>query len=88
MDPELKSKMEEVLQMTEENNKIIKTLRRTIRIGQVIRGVYWLIIIGIAVSAYYFAQPYVEGVKDTYSGAQNDISNLNSILRNFGGGGN
>ena len=83
MDPETKAKLEETFKLVEENNKIIKQLRTHLWIGRGIRIVYWVVIIGIALSAYYFAQPFVEDAKGIYGGAKEDINSLNSIIDNF-----
>ena len=83
MDPESKTKLEEIFNLAEENNKLLRQMRRNLRAGWIVRIVYWIFIIGAALGAYYFAQPYVEGVKDTYGGARNDIDNFNSFFDSF-----
>lgn len=83
MDPESKAKLEEVLRLAEENNKIIRKMKRAIEWGRVMRIIYWLFIIGSAFGAYYFIQPYVDQVRDLYGGAKSSIDGLNSVIDGF-----
>ena len=42
-------------------------MRRSQRIANVVRIIYWIILIGAAIGAYYFIQPYIEGAQEIYS---------------------
>ncbi len=59
MSPEERSLLERVYKMTEENNQILHSIRRTARLGVIMRVLYWVVIIGLSVGALYFIQPYV-----------------------------
>lgn len=82
MEPESKFKLEELFKMVEENNKLLKKMKRTQEIGQLMRVIYWLVILGTALGAYYFVQPYVDQVKDLYGGASDTVNGFGSL---FGG---
>jgi predicted negative regulator of RcsB-dependent stress response len=69
-----KSDMTELLELTRENNRILKSLRRIHRWNVFFRVVYWIIIVGIAVGAFYFLQPYV----DQFKSISGSFSNLTS----------
>ena len=60
MDPEAKQLIEKTYSLVEENNKILRRMRRSQKVTSIMRVVYWLIIIGIAIGAFYFLQPYID----------------------------
>ena len=82
MDPESKEQLAQTLRLAEENNRMIRKMKRTLDWSRAMRFIYWIFIIGTALGAYYFVQPYVDQVKDLYGGAKSNIDNINSI---FGG---
>lgn len=45
---------------------MLRTLYRAYQWGRVYKIVYWVLIIGLAAGAFYFVQPYVSAVTDTY----------------------
>ena len=59
MTPEEKSLLERTLKLADENNAILRGLRRSNRVSTVMRVIYWGIIILLSVGAYYYIQPYV-----------------------------
>jgi hypothetical protein len=67
MDPESKKLLEETFALAEENNKILHSMRRSMRLARVMSVLYWVIIIGISVGAFYFIQPYFNKIMDLYS---------------------
>ena len=60
MDPEAKQLIEKTYSLVEENNKKLRRMRRSQKVTSIMRVVYWLIIIGIAIGAFYFLQPYID----------------------------
>ncbi len=60
MTPEERSLLERTHEMTEENNKILRSLRRSRRISLILSISYWVLIIGLSVGAFYFIQPYID----------------------------
>ncbi len=67
MTPEERSLLERTYQLAEENNEILRKMRRINRFSFAMRALYWIVVIGLAVGALYFIQPYVDAVTDTYS---------------------
>ena len=67
MTPEEHRMLMETRELTEENAAILKSIQRTSRFSLFFRIIYWAIIIGSAVGAYYLIQPYVDTLKDAYS---------------------
>ncbi len=78
MTPEEKSLLERTYKMTEENNTILRKMRRASRISTIFRIVYWVVIIGLGLGTYYFLQPYLISAVDVLKQGQ-------STLQKFGG---
>lgn len=76
MSPEERELLNKSVALAEENNKMLHSMRRSMRMGNIARGVYWIFIIGSAVGAFYLLQPYIDQLKDVYSGA-------GSMLKSF-----
>lgn len=59
MTPDEKIQFEKLLKIVEENNEILKGIRRSNRFSLLIKSIYWFVIIGLSIGAFYFVQPYV-----------------------------
>ena len=59
-------KIDELLDLTRENNKILRSMHRRMLWSQLFTFIYWLIILGVVGSAYYFAQPYFQKYVHSY----------------------
>ncbi len=77
MNSEERELLERTLRISEENNQILKGIRRANRLATVIKIFYWFIIMGLGFGAYYFIEPYVKDFKGVYS-------QFNSTIKNFG----
>ena len=90
MDP-VDRQIAEVRKLTEENNEMLHKMKRTMRITAIFRTIYWVIVIGLAVGAYYVVQPYVEQAQSVYSNIDERFTavdeefqgNLDSFLNLF-----
>jgi hypothetical protein len=94
MTPEERELLHETHRIVQENQKILRSVRRTMRIESGLRILYWLVIIGLSVGAYYVAQPYIDGAKGLYGQIQGgspvisqDSSLIQNLLKGFTGGG-
>ena len=74
---------------------LLRKMRRAALFGQIFHMLYWVVIIGLSVGAYYVIQPYVDQMRGVYSGLQTDVgavknaaSQLGNITNFFKGGGN
>ncbi len=95
MDNELKKLLEENLELSKENNTLLKRIRGSQKRAAMMRMLYWILIIGMTLGAYYYIQPYIEQLMSVYSGAQENIKsfqdyfpeskNVQSIIDQFGG---
>ncbi|GMQ95108.1 MAG: hypothetical protein BMS9Abin13_218 [Patescibacteria group bacterium] len=79
MDPEAKKLIEKNLELSKENNKMLRKMRRAMRWGKVFKLFYWTIIIGSTVGAYYYIQPFVDDLKATYGSFTSGVEKVQSI---------
>ena len=82
MSPEERELLNRSVEISEDNNKILHSMRRAQCISSIISFVYWVFIIGSAVGAYYFIQPYIDQIMSVYSGAKSDLDGVGSLLKN------
>ena len=73
-------RLDEVERIVTENNKILRTMRRSQRIGRAFSVFYWVIVIGIALGAFYFIRPYVDSINNTVEGID---SFQNQVIDSF-----
>lgn len=60
MTPEEKALLDSTYSLVKENNDILRSMQKRGRISFGLRILYWALIIGISVGAFYFIQPYVD----------------------------
>ena len=80
MTPEEKSLLERTYKIVEENNIILRAMRRANRFGIFMKILYWLVIIGISVGVLYSLQPYLQKVTNAFGEAQNALSGINTSI--------
>jgi hypothetical protein len=69
--------VKELLELTRDNNKLLRKMRRHAIFGNVTRLIYWAVIFGVPVILYYyFLQPYMGQILDTYSGIQSGVEGV------------
>lgn len=85
----MENDFERLLKLTEDNNKILRKMRRDQIVARWLKVFYWLILIGALFGAYYFLQPYVSSFNNNLNDFQNVIrtisSSTNSIPANIPG---
>ena len=69
------------VELAEENNDMLRAIRRSMRLARFISIMYWVFIIGSAVGAYYLIQPYIDSLSGAYSGAKSNFDTLNSFFK-------
>ena len=85
MTPEERELLNKSITLAEENNKMLRSIRRSARFSSVLRAIYWLIILGTAFGAYYFIKPFIDPVVKSYNGMQQSIENVKNITNNLPG---
>jgi len=66
MTPEERALLERTYKLAEENNEILRKIRRAGRWQIAFRVFYWAVIIFLTVGAYYLIQPYVDAVREVF----------------------
>lgn len=79
MSPEEKSLLERTYKMAEENNEILRSIRRTNRWGIAFRVFYWVVILGLSFGAYYFIQPYLQTVLGLYEQIPGNVGGVQDM---------
>ncbi len=83
-------KLDEMLELTRENNKILRKMHRGMIWSQIFTFLYWMVILGVMGASYYYLQPYItkywglyqsavstlEQIKETGSTLTNDIDGI------------
>jgi len=81
MDPEEKIMLERAIDLSEENNQMLKKLVRAMRWGRLVRFLYWGILIAISVGSFYYVQPYINDLLGVYGDARDTFNNLGGIVK-------
>ena len=71
-----KDKIDELLDLTRENNRILRSMHRRMLWSQVFTFIYWLVILGVAGWSFYYLQPYVTKYMNTYQTILKQIESL------------
>jgi len=62
----LDEKLDKLERMVAQDHKMIRSLYVRARISSILRIIYILVLIGVAVGGYYFIEPYLKEVKEIY----------------------
>ena len=76
MDSDFKKAVEESLELSRENNKILRRMQSNLRWGRAFRIFYWVIIIGSMLGTYYYFQPFFEDLLKRYNSVMSTFSQL------------
>ncbi len=79
MNPEEKQMLEETLELSQENNKMLKHIRRSQKMAAVIRIFYWVLVLVVSYGAYTFAEPYVNQMVKIIQSSQTELSNIRNL---------
>lgn len=83
MTPEERELLTQSIKLAEENNKMLKGIRRSARVASFLRVIYWLIILGTAFGSYYFiqpkVQPYIDAIVRNYNGMKSTVDSVKSV---------
>lgn len=73
-------KIEELImtnnKLVEENNKLIKKVYQYIKWRRIFTALYWVLIIGTVFGLFFFLEPYINQLIDTYQGATDTLKNI------------
>lgn len=71
--------LKKTLAISEENNKMLRSIYRAQRWGRVWKITYWVAVVALAFGAYYYIQPYVDQLLEVYGGLSGQVENAGSI---------
>lgn len=80
MDAELEKKVDRALALSQENNRILKTLLRNMRWGRFFRVIYWAIIIAASIGIFIHFEPVLDNAIKTFGSFENGVKNVNGYL--------
>jgi len=83
MEPEDKRMLKRVLELSENNNKMIRKLYRSFVLQRIITVLYWVLIIGVTIGLYYYLQPFFDQVSKIYSDITGVQVNLGESFNSF-----
>jgi hypothetical protein len=83
MDEDSRALLEKLVEQTEENTKILHKLHRQMLWERAFRVAYWVIILAVAIGAFYFIQPLVEAMARFFGIDFSDGGRFVEIFRNF-----
>jgi hypothetical protein len=83
MTPEENEILKNTYELSKENNKILRGIRRSNRWSLIFRVLYWTLIIGVSVGAFYFIQPYINTITGAYSNLQDNLDTVKSATSNL-----
>ena len=81
MTPEEKSLLERLVKMSEDNNKVLHSLRRSNRISTLLHVFYWVVIVVLSLGSYYFIEPYMKMLPNVIGAVQGDVSSANAAMQ-------
>ena len=64
MTPEERELLNQSIKLAQENNRLLRSIRRSTKIASVLRILYWVIILGTVFGTYFFLQPYFETIRE------------------------
>ncbi len=95
MDPLINARLKGIEEKLEENHQLLVKVRRVQRHGQYFKIFYWVLIILATFGAFYYIQPYLAQLMETYTGIQDtqeqfknsvsDYGSINNIIEQFKG---
>ncbi len=81
MNEEEKALLKKTLELAQENNKMLHSIRRQMIWGRVFRIAYWVLIIGAAIGIYYYIDPYINEAINVYGNIKGDLRNFGDLFR-------
>lgn len=72
-------KLNEIYEMVHENHKILRSLRSQQYFANILRILYWLVILGVIGSAYYYIQPIIETFSTSGTDVNKTLTQFNEI---------
>lgn len=78
-------KMTELLDLTRENNRILRSMHRRMLWSQIFTFLYWMVILGVMGWSYYYLQPYLDKYWGAYQQMTKTLSNFENSSNSLQG---
>ena len=79
MDQEAKQLLEENLKLSKDNNTLLLKIYNIQRWAQIMRVVYWTILILASIGAFYYLKPLLGNLVNVYTGGISGMENITDI---------
>jgi hypothetical protein len=76
MSPEERELLNKSVSLAEDNNRMLRSIRRSQHFDSIMRIIYWVLIIGSALAGYFLLQPYIDQVVSLYQKTSAEIQSL------------
>ena len=81
MDEEFKVLLRKNIELSKENNRLLRKMRRSAIIGNILRIIWWAVIIGLPIYLYFSVfQPYLQELATVYKNIQTEVGEVGSIF--------
>lgn len=80
MDLDEKAMLKKALELSQENNKMLHSIKKQMLVGRIFRIVYWIVIIGVAIGVYYYVDPYIESAINAYGNVKGDLRSFGDLF--------
>jgi len=81
MDSEDKKLLLRILDIAEENHRILRKLRRASMWSTTLRIIYWIVILGVSIGLLYFLEPYLDAFQKASGNFRELLGNMNSLVK-------
>jgi hypothetical protein len=79
MTPEERDLLQKTFDLSQENNQILKKIKGSQRMSNIMRWFYWIFIIVLSVASFWLIQPYINSLQGSVGGS----SSLSDILNQY-----
>ena len=79
MTPEEKEMLEKTYVLSQENNEMLKKIKGSQKMSNIMRWIYWIVIIVLSIGSFSLIQPYINSLQSVTG----DTSSLSQILNQY-----
>ncbi|MEI7777078.1 MAG: hypothetical protein WCI52_00500 [bacterium] len=84
MEPQIQQELKQLVDLTEENNRILKKMQRSAMWANFFQYIRWAIILAVTVGTFYFLQPVIVKINDIYSTMTGShLPDFQNLLKKF-----
>lgn len=75
-------KLDEILELQKDNNKMLKKVLNHQKMANLMKILYWIVIIGITYGMFAYFKPYLTNLKNIYTQGSGILDNLKDVGAN------